>query len=71
VSDGTPKLPGLRTSVTTSALNSRVNDRRGRAFLFAMVSRVGILPGAVPLMVDVRQTGSEPQVHCCTQGPFV
>src|SRR6266851_1862676 len=53
-------LPGWRTSATTSALNSGVNDRRGRGFFFAMVSMMGILSGASPLMVDVRQTGSSP-----------
>jgi replicative DNA helicase len=35
-----------------------VNERRARGFFFAMVSIVDILPGAAPLMVDVRQTGA-------------
>jgi hypothetical protein len=37
-----------------------VNDRRGRAFFRSMVSMMGILSGAAPLMVDVRQTGERP-----------
>ncbi len=45
-----------------SALNSGVNDRRGRAFFRSTVSMMGILSGASPLMVDVRQTGSSPHV---------
>jgi hypothetical protein len=41
-------------------LNSGVNDRRARGFLRSMVSMMDILPGAAPLMVDVRQSGSGP-----------
>jgi hypothetical protein len=41
-------------------LNSGVNDRRGRGFLRSVVSILDILSGAVPLMVDVRQTGESP-----------
>ena len=43
-----------RHSSTISALNSGVNDRRGRGFFLSMVSILDILSGAVPLMVDVR-----------------
>ena len=43
-----------------SALNSGVNERRGRGFLFAMVSIMDILSGASPLIVDVRQTDASP-----------
>jgi hypothetical protein len=43
-----------------SALNSGVNDRRGRDFFRSTVSMIGILSGAAPLMVDVRQTGASP-----------
>jgi hypothetical protein len=42
-------------------LNSGVNDRRGRGFFRSMVSILDILSGAVPLMVDVRQTGGRPR----------
>src|SRR5919106_1867992 len=45
---------------TTSALNSGVNDLRGRGFLRSMLSMTDILPGAAPLMLGVRQTGSGP-----------
>jgi hypothetical protein len=38
-----------------------VNDRRGRGFFRSMVSILNILSGAVPLMVDVRQTGGSPE----------
>jgi hypothetical protein len=41
-------------------LNSGVNDRRGRGFFRSMVSMMGILSGAAPLMVDVRQNGGRP-----------
>jgi len=41
-------------------LNSGVNDRRVRGFFRSMVSIVNILSGAMPLMVDVRQTGGGP-----------
>jgi len=41
-------------------LNSGVNDRRGRGFFRSIVSILNILSGAVPLMVDVRQTGGSP-----------
>jgi hypothetical protein len=37
-----------------------VNDRRGRGLFRSMVSILDILSGAVPLMVDVRQTGGSP-----------
>src|ERR671912_1283375 len=47
-------------SSTISALNSGVNDRRGRGFLRSMLSMTDILPGAAPLMLGVRQTGSGP-----------
>src|SRR5829696_1949842 len=47
-------------SSTISALNSGVNDRRARGCLPSMVSMMDILPGVVPLMVDVRQSGSGP-----------
>ena len=49
-----------RHSSTISALNSGVNERRGRGFFLSMVSIVDILSGAVPLMLDVRQTGGSP-----------
>jgi hypothetical protein len=64
ISRATPPavLPGWRTSATTSALNSGVNDRRRRGFLPAIVSIVDILSGASRLMVDVRQTGSGPEI---------
>jgi hypothetical protein len=42
-------------------LNSGVNDLRGRGFLRSVVSILDILSGAVPLMVDVRQTGESPR----------
>src|SRR6266550_5046003 len=55
------ELPGWRTSATTSALNSLVNDRRRRAFLRPIVSiMLDILSGAKPPIVDVRQTRSSP-----------
>lgn len=41
-------LPGWRTSSTTSALNSGVNDLRGRGFFFAIVSILDILSGGHP-----------------------
>jgi hypothetical protein len=41
-------------------LNSGVNERRGRGFFLSMVSILDILSGAVPLMLDVRQTGGSP-----------
>jgi hypothetical protein len=41
-------------------LNSGVNERRGRGFFLSMVSILDILSGALPLMVDVRQTGGSP-----------
>src|SRR4029450_5050874 len=47
-------------SSTISALNSGVNDRRARGCLRSMVSMMDILSGAMPLMGDVRQTGSGP-----------
>ena len=47
-------------SSTISALNSGVNDRRARDCLGSMVSMTDILSGAVPLMGDVRQSGSGP-----------
>src|SRR5436190_3175702 len=43
-----------------SALNSAVNDRRARAFLFATLSILDILSGAPPRLVDVRQTVPTP-----------
>jgi hypothetical protein len=46
--------------LTISALNSGVNDRQGRGFCLSLVSIVDNLSGAVPLMVDVRQTGGRP-----------
>src|SRR5208283_2510898 len=49
-----------RHSSTISALNSGVKDRRGRGFFRSMVSILDILSGAVPLMVDVRQSGGSP-----------
>lgn len=49
---------------TMSALNCGVNDRRGRDFFRSVVSMVGILSGAAPPRVDVRQTGGSP----CTRG---
>ena len=54
-------FPGWRTSSTTSALNSLVNDRRRRCCR-PIVSIVDILSGAPPLIVDVRQTGSGPWI---------
>src|SRR5664280_2042454 len=53
------RSPRLQRS-TISALNSGVNDRRGRGFFRSMVSILDILSGALPLMVDVRQTGGSP-----------
>jgi IS30 family transposase len=47
-------------SSTNSALNSAVKDRRARGCLRSMVSMMDILPGATPLIVDVRQSGSGP-----------
>jgi len=41
-------------------LNSGVNDRRRRGFFRSILSMMGILSGAAPLMVDVRQTGGSP-----------
>jgi hypothetical protein len=41
-------------------LNSGVNDRRARGCLRSMVSMMDILSGAMPLMGDVRQSGSGP-----------
>jgi hypothetical protein len=41
-------------------LNSGVNDRRARGFFCSMVSMMNILPGAAPLILDVRQSGSGP-----------
>jgi hypothetical protein len=38
-----------------------VKDRRGRLVL-PIVSMMDILSGAAPLIVDVRQTGSGPQL---------
>jgi hypothetical protein len=49
-------------------LNSGVNDRRGRGFLFSIVSILDILSGALPLMVDVRQNGS-PHGEALTLSP--
>jgi hypothetical protein len=37
-----------------------VNNRRARGCLRSMVSMMDILPGAVPLMADVHQSGSSP-----------
>ena len=50
-----------RHASTMSALNSGVNDRRARGLFRSMVSMMGILSGAEPLMVDVRQTGASPR----------
>ncbi|HEX3542473.1 MAG TPA: hypothetical protein VHT75_18735, partial [Acidimicrobiales bacterium] len=47
---------------TISALNSGVNDRRGRGFFFATVSILDILSGALAHLVDVRQTVPIPSV---------
>ena len=44
-----------------SALNSGVNERRGRGFFFATVSILDILSGATPHLVDVRQTVLTPE----------
>jgi hypothetical protein len=41
-------------------LNSEGNDRRGRVFFRSLFSILDILSGALPLMVDVRQTGGGP-----------
>src|SRR5271165_1505989 len=58
-----------RHSSTISALNSGVKDRRGRGGFFrSMVSILDILSGAVPLMVDVRQSGGSPTHHLTAQG---
>jgi hypothetical protein len=54
---------------TISALNSGVNYLRGRGFFFAIVSIVGILSGASPLKVDVRQTGAGPIFEQMTGTP--
>lgn len=43
-------------------LEPRRDERRRRCFFFATVSMMGILSGAEPLIVDVRQTGSAPEV---------
>jgi hypothetical protein len=44
-------------------LNALVNDRRRRAFFDPIVSiMMDILSGAKPLIVDVRQTGSSPNL---------
>jgi hypothetical protein len=51
----------IEFSSTISALNSGVNDLRGRGFLRSVISILDILSGAVPLMVDVRQTGGSPR----------
>ena len=51
------------TRSTISALNSGVNDRRVRGFFRSMVSIVNILSGALPLMVDVRQSGGSPTLR--------
>jgi hypothetical protein len=48
-------------------LNSGVNDRRGRGFLRSMLSMTDILPGAAPLTLGVRQTGSGPHVAGSTR----
>ena len=48
-------LPGWRTSSTTSALNSRLHDRRGRGLFDAIVPILDILSGASPHLADVRQ----------------
>ena len=58
-----PELRGYSSAVSYThldvykrqALNSGVNDRRGRDFFRSMVSMMGILSGAAPLMLDVRQ----------------
>src|SRR6266487_1903672 len=49
-----------RHSSTISALNSGVNERRGRGFFLPMLSMVGHPSWGEPLMVDVRQSGSGP-----------
>jgi len=54
-------------SSTISALNSGVNERRGRGFFLSMVSILDILSGAVPLMVDV-QTGGSPVISVFSEG---
>jgi hypothetical protein len=58
-------LPGWQTSATTSARYTTTwnSTRRRRGFLHAIVSILDILPGASPLIVDVRQTGSGREVH--------
>lgn len=48
-------------SSTISALNSGVNDRRGRGLLGSMLSMTDILPGAPPLMLVSVKPG---QAHC-------
>jgi hypothetical protein len=45
---------------TISALNSGVNERRGRGFFLPMLSVVGHPSWGEPLMIDVRQSGSGP-----------
>jgi hypothetical protein len=45
-----------------------VKDLRGRGLLRSMLSMTDILPGAAPLMLGVRQTGSGPVVWFETIG---
>ncbi|HUZ41321.1 MAG TPA: hypothetical protein VMU68_08035, partial [Acidimicrobiales bacterium] len=47
---------------TISVLNSGVNDRRGRFLLGSLVSMLNILPGVIPQIMDVRQSGGSPNV---------
>jgi hypothetical protein len=54
----TPIVTFTLHSSTISALNSRVNERRGLGFFLAMDSMMNILPGPKPLIRDVRQNGS-------------
>ena len=53
------------------SLELRVKDRRGRGGFFrSMVSILDILSGAVPLMVDVRQSeGSPDYLRCLARRP--
>src|SRR5215217_1780801 len=47
-------------SSTISTLNSGVNDRRARGLLRSMTTMMNTSPGAAPLIVGVRQSGSGP-----------
>jgi hypothetical protein len=48
------RRPPARQRSTMSALNSGANDRRGPGLFRSMVSMMGVLSGAAPLMLEVR-----------------